>query len=162
MITFQEFSRQVKASNLTPHDCGSLHWQIRGGRYCVNFYPTTKNGPTFYVNATNTGVRHKVTVDDAILAAFNPMHKRKVKRTRRRRSDFYKNVRKRLLKDDPRCYWCRRSLGTKTATNDHIIPLSKGGTNGIDNQTLACYDCNQNRRDNLPIRTEWEKPRICP
>jgi len=156
-MNFTEFSQQVVAAGLTAKDCGGGHWQIRGGKYCVNFYPEAKNGPTFYVNATNTGVRRRVTIADAIAAATNPLHKRRVRKTKRKRGHFYSKIKRRLLKADPRCYWCSKPLDAATATNDHMIPLSKGGTNGIDNQVLACYDCNRNRRDDLPSRTEWEK-----
>jgi 5-methylcytosine-specific restriction endonuclease McrA len=153
----------VEAAGLIPHDCGNGHWQIRGGKYCVNFYPHAKDGPSFYVNATNAGVKTKysrhaerrVTIADAIEATYNPLHKRRIKKTPRRRS--YRGAKKRLLADDPRCYWCKKPLDASTATLDHIIPLSKGGTNGIDNLTLACEDCNQSRDNELPAQTEWEK-----
>ncbi|MHA2279604.1 MAG: HNH endonuclease [Promethearchaeota archaeon] len=66
-------------------------------------------------------------------------------------------MKRRLLAKNHFCNWCGQKLDRKTATLDHVIPLSKGGTNGLDNQTLACYDCNQNRQDHLPSRTEWQK-----
>jgi len=36
---------------------------------------------------------------------------------------------------------------------EHIVPRSKGGTNRIDNLTLACRPCNQEKSGKLP--TEW-------
>lgn len=40
-----------------------------------------------------------------------------------------------------------------TATIDHIIPLSRGGTNRIENLRLACAACNGRKGDMLP--DEW-------
>lgn len=155
-MTFEQFKEEVEAAGLIAYNCGNEHWQIRGGKYCVNFYPHAKHGPSFYVNATNQGVKH-ASLADAIQATTNPMHKRRIRATPRKKT--YRGVKRRLLVEDPRCYWCGKHLDKKTATLDHIIPLSRGGTNGLDNQTLACYDCNQNRRNHLPSRTEWEKLR---
>ena len=41
------------------------------------------------------------------------------------------------------CYYCKNNFETKILTIEHIIPLSKGGTNDLNNITLACKDCNQ-------------------
>lgn len=32
-------------------------------------------------------------------------------------------------------------------TIDHIIPISKGGSNRKENITIACYECNFNKAD---------------
>lgn len=44
-----------------------------------------------------------------------------------------------------RCAYCRRK---KKLTVDHIIPLSKGGTNYIDNIIPACRSCNSKKSNN--------------
>lgn len=38
----------------------------------------------------------------------------------------------------------------KEATIDHIIPLSKGGRDEINNMQLAHDDCNQLKADSMP------------
>lgn len=46
------------------------------------------------------------------------------------------------------CGYCKKSLTTKTATIDHIQPVSKGG--GIfdkSNMMICCHKCNQLKRD---------------
>ena len=43
------------------------------------------------------------------------------------------------------CAYCTKEIKTGY-TIDHIIPLSRGGTNKIDNLTLACRSCNSSKR----------------
>lgn len=40
------------------------------------------------------------------------------------------------------CHYCKRPITTKTASRDHVVPLSKGGGDGIDNIVPACRPCN--------------------
>jgi 5-methylcytosine-specific restriction endonuclease McrA len=43
------------------------------------------------------------------------------------------------------CCFCRRPLSFESATIEHRIPLSKGGAWALENLTLSCRDCNQER-----------------
>lgn len=147
--TFEEFRATVESSGLQAIDHGRGHWQIKGGRFRVNYYPETR---TFYVNGTNAG--GKGTFSDAIAATSNSGHKRRSQATRRKKN--YTGAKRRLLRLDPHCFWCHRQLTMTTATFEHIIPLSCGGTNGRDNETIACADCNHGRGNKLPTRTKWE------
>lgn len=161
-MTFEEFSEQVRASNLVPRECSPIHWQIRGGKFCVNFYPLKNGGPSFYVNGMNSGWEatasgHCCTVADAIVAADKPPINLCSYARKRKRKRSYKGAKKRLLRASPFCYWCKKKLDTSSSTLDHMIPLSKGGTNGTDNFVLACEDCNKNRGNDMPKRTEWSK-----
>ena len=51
------------------------------------------------------------------------------------------------------CFYCGRSPkeSGKPLTADHVIPRSRGGTNEISNQVLACYRCN-GRKGSMPIQ----------
>jgi len=66
-----------------------------------------------------------------------------------RRYTSYRGIRKRLFQDGQRrCYWCRRPFdGPQDATADHVVPLSRGGSNRLANIVLACHDCNARRKD---------------
>lgn len=47
------------------------------------------------------------------------------------------------------CYWCHRTLkdpsGKVFATRDHLLPLSRGGSNSSDNIVAACWPCNREK-----------------
>ena|SRR5260221_9439272 len=51
-----------------------------------------------------------------------------------------------------RCYYCKEEMGSKYHI-EHVVPLSRGGSNNLDNIVLACPHCNLSKRDKLPC--EW-------
>lgn len=51
-----------------------------------------------------------------------------------------------------RCWWCLKPLNGKYDI-DHVIPLSRGGTNDPRNIVLACEFCNSSKHNKLP--GEW-------
>lgn len=49
------------------------------------------------------------------------------------------------------CAICGKPIERNDFTIDHIIPLSRGGSNDLENLQIACHDCNElkgNRMDN--------------
>lgn len=57
-----------------------------------------------------------------------------------------------------RCVYCGNLVSPATATWEHIIPLSKGGTNYQSNKKTCCNKCN-NMRGSLSWDTFREKIR---
>jgi hypothetical protein len=56
-------------------------------------------------------------------------------------------------RDDFTCQYCgARGVSLQC---DHIIPVSRGGGNELDNLTTACRPCNQSKRDKTP--EEWQR-----
>lgn len=51
------------------------------------------------------------------------------------------------------CYWCDKYVGSRYDL-DHIVPLTRGGSNYPDNIVVACPHCNRSRRNKLPH--EWK------
>lgn len=52
-----------------------------------------------------------------------------------------------------RCYLCEKdwfTLAPKDRTIDHVIPLSRGGTNWPSNLRPACRSCNSSKNNTLP------------
>ena len=56
-----------------------------------------------------------------------------------------------------RCHWCK-CLTTKrrhrptSATVDHLVPLSRGGTNSPSNVVVACLTCNLARGAQITVK----------
>lgn len=153
-MTFDEFAKKVKAAGLIPRNCRNGHWQIRGGKYLVNFYPDTNKGSTMFVNGMHRG-RRLATLEKAIAATKtppNPSGEQAERWNQKRRI----RLRRRLFRSDPHCHWCHVRLLLHEATLDHVIPLSREGSNSQDNQVLACDGCNQARKNDLPTRTRWQ------
>jgi 5-methylcytosine-specific restriction endonuclease McrA len=53
------------------------------------------------------------------------------------------------------CYYCGGRFDTEALTLDHVIPLSKGGMSVRENIVIACKECNNKKKYNLPY--EWEE-----
>jgi 5-methylcytosine-specific restriction endonuclease McrA len=47
-----------------------------------------------------------------------------------------------IVRDGLNCSYCGIPTEEYNRTRDHVIPLSMGGTNTLDNLVLACKSCN--------------------
>lgn len=54
-----------------------------------------------------------------------------------------------FLRDRHRCQYCGTHHATRDLTFDHVIPRSKGGTNGWQNVVAACVPCNGRKGNKL-------------
>lgn len=62
-----------------------------------------------------------------------------------------------------RCYWCNKGLRLKhSATKDHVLPRSKGGTNDMFNLVLSCGRCNNYKSNDLinPVTKQAISPSV--
>lgn len=53
------------------------------------------------------------------------------------------------------CYYCRRQVGGRALTMDHLVPLGRGGRSARGNVVPACKDCNNRKKTLLPV--EWSE-----
>ena len=44
-----------------------------------------------------------------------------------------------------RCFYCRRELQEGEIVMDHVVPLARGGSPGVENLVAACGDCNSRK-----------------
>jgi 5-methylcytosine-specific restriction endonuclease McrA len=61
-----------------------------------------------------------------------------------RRETIYKYISKKNNGNVP-CFVCGKHVKEKNATLEHVIPLSNGGTDDIDNLSISHYQCNNAR-----------------
>ena len=62
------------------------------------------------------------------------------------------NLRQLCVIFDFTCQICYEVFDKEDLTIEHIYPKSKGGTKEIENITLSCKACNQNKKDIYPFK----------
>jgi|APCry1669189733_1035249.scaffolds.fasta_scaffold09821_3 hypothetical protein len=67
------------------------------------------------------------------------------KNVKRRTNGFAKEFV--LSNEDARCIYCEKKLNLENATTDHIVPISKCGTNVKVNLIACCKKCNSEKSD---------------
>jgi len=81
-------------------------------------------------------------------------HLKKI-RVQRKRQPISKKLRLLILeRDNYRCRLCGKSARDTELEVDHIIPVAKGGTAGLNNLQTLCIDCNRGKSDLSIMRTE--------
>ena len=53
------------------------------------------------------------------------------------------------------CHYCGEKVPPKELTLDHIVPLARGGRSTKGNCVPACKECNNHKKNLLPV--EWEE-----
>ena len=56
------------------------------------------------------------------------------------------------------CQICYEKFDKEHLTLEHVFPKSKGGTRDIENITLTCQKCNQNKKDMYPFLNAKNTP----
>lgn len=64
----------------------------------------------------------------------------------------YKANRLIVLARDPICVYCR---GAQSVEADHIIAVSNGGTDDVDNLVGSCKRCNVKKSNKEVVVTTW-------
>lgn len=59
------------------------------------------------------------------------------------------DVRQKFANQNGECFWCHEDISGKFHV-DHVMPISRGGTNDPSNLVLACPKCNMHKHNKLP------------
>jgi len=57
-----------------------------------------------------------------------------------------------FLRDSYTCQYCSDGVNRKTATLDHVLPVSHGGKTTYENCVTACGPCNSSKGNNKKIK----------
>jgi len=52
-----------------------------------------------------------------------------------------------MIRDNYRCFYCDKTLGSHSKTIDHIVPKSQGGPTTYNNCVACCKACNNKKAD---------------
>jgi 5-methylcytosine-specific restriction enzyme A len=52
------------------------------------------------------------------------------------------------------CHYCRRAVGHRALTMDHLVPLGRGGRSTRGNVVPCCKACNTKKKALVPV--EWQ------
>jgi 5-methylcytosine-specific restriction endonuclease McrA len=147
---FQRLQKLAEQSGLTYRECNMNHVQISGGVALVNVY-RGKNGFSMHVQGMSRGVKN-VSADRVIEAArdFKPARQTAERRRSYRAQRLRKWNQQSAGGGKPCCHWCKAPFESfEDTTADHVIAITRGGSNGDDNIVLACETCNGRRKNNV-------------
>jgi 5-methylcytosine-specific restriction endonuclease McrA len=72
-------------------------------------------------------------------------------RTHRRRRLFDAPTRQAVfIRDGFQCQYCGAAISMATGTRDHVMPLSRGGADALDNVVACCKACNSRKDARTP------------
>lgn len=150
--SFEDFKNLAKEDGFTTEKCTEHHWKLKGINNEVNVYPFSKK-KTVYVSGNNiNGTTNYVTTKTCVKAAFEIAalsYEVRSGNDIKKRKNLSKK-KKMLYATNKLCHWCKMEMSYKEATVEHLVPLSKGGTNDIKNLRLAHQSCNQDRGNKMP------------
>ena len=147
MAILDSLEKAAFARGLHVVDRGQGHLQIAGGPLLVNYYPLAKKRSAYVAGTTSRVVN--VTPEHAVEMAFLPPAIKCLPERVQRRGN-YRNKRRRMLKSNSLCHWCKKKLTLDNSTLDHAIPLARGGLDNANNWVLACETCNHDRGHAMP------------
>lgn len=79
-------------------------------------------------------------------------HRRRARKVHAEGTHTAADIKRQYKAQKGRCYYCHIKVGDKFHA-DHVIPLSRGGSDGPENIVVTCPACNVSKNNKLPH--EW-------
>lgn len=91
-----------------------------------------------------------------IIAKRAASHNRRARRKKAPGSHTTEQLYEQFMMQEGKCFYCKVELqhARNSWNADHVIPLSRGGSNDIENIVIACPLCNRRKHGKLPH--EWQ------
>lgn len=80
---------------------------------------------------------------------------REIKKQRSKARELRKSQWWKRKCDKGLCHYCNQQIPPKELTMDHIVPVIRGGKSTKGNLVTSCKDCNNKKKQMLPI--EWDE-----
>ena len=98
--------------------------------------------------------RHRRKADPEHAKAQNSIDhsNRRARKLNAKGTHTAEDIQRQYASQEGRCWWCGKSAGD-TYHADHLVPLSRGGSNAPENIVITCPSCNLSKHDKLPH--EW-------
>jgi 5-methylcytosine-specific restriction endonuclease McrA len=123
------------------------HYQIQGGQFTVNYYPSKR---TYYINGAVRGNRYKDM--EQLYKIAKGEYSKSVSIESVKRKSLGGKIDRLLEKYSSICCVCQQRIDDKIeASVEHFVPLSKGGSNRFDNLRISHKGCNFARKDSLKL-----------
>ncbi|MDA8054147.1 MAG: HNH endonuclease signature motif containing protein [Thermoplasmatales archaeon] len=142
--TIQIGDRTLAKSIATPSRKDSKSVGLAPQAVGENIRSLVKKGHIEILEITNLGKKYKIILPEKIEACLK-LKQEKNKLPNVIEEDYFTNPEKRRLifeRDNYTCDYCGEKVTEDTATLDHIVPRSKGGTDSKDNLVTCCFECN--------------------
>jgi len=79
-------------------------------------------------------------------------HRRRARQRNAEGTHTIVDIQRQYERQRGKCYYCGIKVGHKYHV-DHVVPLSRGGSDGPENLVIACRSCNETKHNKLPH--EW-------
>lgn len=143
MISIKKLSEECEKIGLCLEKKTEHHFQIKGGNFLVNVYPSKSK---VYISKTNKGFREGNEERIAKMGYVLPDNR--IPKSRNRKGNA--SAKRRLFKKQGGlCAICNEPMDFEEANVDHRIPFSLGGSDRADNKQLVHEKCNSEKGNSL-------------